>query len=264
MVVSAAVRNAQAFLILAGALNDAGHFSNGMNLYAYLGANAVNSTDPSGLKEHHIWPLHLGGPSDGPGIDLDDASHQAFHDYLSKKGFPFGDKGRAKWAALSDAERRGYICDAARAAGVDVTDKGFQKALKEAAKEANAIIRKAKGADFLQPRAACRYVLRLEKAENGVADKLVRRVSGGRLDKLGAIGKGMAVVGGVMYGMQMMDSLRIDNPYVWELAVISRRIQNTGQMTIMDEAAAADDLYHLTGDCFSGAYAWNYWRDTVW
>ncbi len=49
LIVSAAVRNAQAFLILAGAFNDAGHFSNGMNLFQYANSNPVGNRDPGGL-----------------------------------------------------------------------------------------------------------------------------------------------------------------------------------------------------------------------
>jgi len=66
-----------------------------------------------------------------------------------------------------------------------------------------------------------------------------------------------------MQGMQMMDSMRIDNPFVREMAVISRRVKQSGQLSVMDEVSALDDLYQLTNDPFSASFAWQYWRETV-
>ena len=73
----------------------------------------------------------------------------------------------------------------------------------------------------------------------------------------------MAVVGGVFQGVSMYNSLRLDNPFMQELAAITRKLQRGKQLTMMDEVTALEDLYQLTGDPISAAYGWEYWKDSL-
>ncbi len=92
------------------------------NLYRYVSNSPTNLTDPSGLVSgtlHHGYPLYLGGAANQPVIQLNSqAAHQAAHNYFSKRGFGFGDAGRANWRALSPWRQRAHIYRSLRAAGV--------------------------------------------------------------------------------------------------------------------------------------------------
>ncbi len=245
----------ESFWIVSDGFDPEGHYRDGTNVYVRCEANPLASLDPAGLEEHHLYPLHLGGASDGPGVDLSHDEQTAFHGYLREQGFPPGDKGRANWAALNDVERRGHLATAATMAGLDPSDPVFQAALDEAMEAATHGVK--------QDRKAVRAVYRIKRAPGGMAQKVVTKVSKGRLSEVGAKGKALAVVGGVLVAAQMADALRIDNPYVRDLAGITIKAKRSGQMSIMDEVTALDDLYQLTGDAFAASWAWTYWREST-
>ena len=230
-------------------------YADGMNTLAYTRSNPVHATDPAGLAAHHLVPLYLGGASDGPGIELMDTQHRAFHDYLSDMGFPFGDGGRANWSRLDSTQRAFYIREAARTAGVEVDCQGFKRALVDAiayAKQGEVKVASIRKAPKLY---------QVEMIDGSKYNQFLDDITPGGL---GAAAKGMAVLNGVLMGVQMMDSLRFSNPHFRELLQATQRSQRTGQLSIMDEVTALDAMYNLTNDPFAGSYGWTAWRESLW
>jgi RHS repeat-associated protein len=230
-------------------------YADGMNALAYARSNPVHATDPTGLAVNHLVPLYLGGASDGPGIELSPTQHTAFHNYLSQVGFPFGDEGRANWSRLNSTERAFFIREAARTAGVDVDCQGFKRALVDAIASAK------QGEVRVASISKAPKLYHVDMIDGSRYNQFLDDITPGGL---GAAAKGMAVLNGVMMGVQMMDSLRFSNPHFRELLQATQRSQRTGQLSIMDEVTALDAMYNLTNDPFAGSYGWTAWRDSLW
>jgi RHS repeat-associated protein len=230
------------------------HLADGLNLYQYLRSGVTRSCDPLGLAENHLYPLYLGGAPDGPGFVLEGPDHTDFHESIhAQLGHRYGDEAREAWQGMDTAQHRIVLTNAASRAGVDVTDPVFLAGLEDA-------IRTAKpGTNLTEARRSVRLI-NVRRAERSAATRLVRGVSG--LDRLRSIGIGIAVVGGVMQGLNMMNALDIGNEYVRDMALITQKARR-GSMTMLDEVFVLHDLYQLTNDPFAAAWGWNYWENSI-
>lgn len=231
------------------------HYGNGLNLYPVAQANPVVRIDPLGLVWHHLYPLHLGGPQTGPGIELDHASHTAFHNALRDMGYGPGDSGRTAWATLNKEQQRVALQIAAVQAGIDIADPEFDRALDIAIADAEP------GVGHKWKRIAMNMRIPVRRAPPGKAAQLVRGIPG--LDKLQSAGNALSVLGGVLAAVSMWDALRIDNPYVRDMAMTTWKYQKTGQISLIDEVFILHDMYQLTHDPFAAMWGWEYWHSSI-
>jgi RHS repeat-associated protein len=100
--------------------------------YKYVSSNPINLVDSLGGPEHHPYPLYLGGTDNQNPVWLNDENHRKAHRYFTEKGLckETPEKSRAKWKAMTPAERLSVIHGSLEAAGLSQAE--IQKAMEGA------------------------------------------------------------------------------------------------------------------------------------
>jgi len=248
---------------------DPAEYADSYNLYLAFLSNPLTKQDPMGLStdtpENHLYPRAFGGHPNGPGSALPIAKHQDYHNYimdelgrLSGHGgrLPYGAKAREVWVSIGEEMQRQILVGAANKVGINVADPEFQKALDEAfdMSRNTAGTRQKHGAVKLYE---------FKEAPTSKGQRIVTdRVPG--LNKLRAIGIGIAVAGYALQGVNTVASMDPHSPYMREMMMITLKARESGDISMLDEVAVLEDLYHVTNCPYAAAYGWNYWRDKLW
>jgi RHS repeat-associated protein len=231
-------------------------YDSSLNLHECSASNPLSRSDPIGLEWHHLYPQYLGGCSDGPGIWLDEAEHDIFHNFL--KGL-LGDGDyecqREVWKGLSDETRKNYLKLAADAAGVDIGSSKFEQALELAYRSA-----KTHGVKVEWAKIKPGNFVQVPRKTNGGPRALVEAKIPGA-NKAVAIATGLAIAGAVLDASRVLDILNnpgMNSAFV-ELAKSTRRARATGGLSLWDEAFSLMDFCELTGEPISAELAWDAW-----
>ncbi|MDR0521504.1 MAG: RHS repeat-associated core domain-containing protein [Planctomycetaceae bacterium] len=103
------------------------------NLFRYCFNAPLDWIDSLGLDLHHPYSLYLGGSNEQILIDLTPEQHTEITNYF-RKNFTYDEAGRAKWASITDAERRFHIKQSLKTANIPqcVIDANVDNWVKEA------------------------------------------------------------------------------------------------------------------------------------
>ncbi len=228
-------------------------YKDGPNLYGALLSNPLSGADALGLARHHFYPMYLGGNPKGPGIELDDLSHGAFHRSLSESlGGSTWKSQREQWRKLTPELRKTYLMEAADAAGLDVTDPSFSALLDESYDNAT---HGQKMKRLGIPNSNMRDVPKAPKS--GAKGLVFGKLKGA--NKLRVLKYGGSVASAAL-SVATLAALDIWDPNIQQLGFAGYRARANGGLTIWDEAFALGDFYNLTQDPVSAGYAWREWQ----
>jgi hypothetical protein len=133
---------------------------------------------------------------------------------------------------------------AAAAAGIDVTDSNFTKALNEAMSTATH-----------GKKALTRKPPRLFNPKFVKPGKKGLRT----LEKLKGAGKAIPVVAGIVTGVSLTTA--ISDPHMRDIATTTANFLATGELSMIDEVFILHDLYMITNDPFAASFGWELWHD---